>query len=38
MSPDRRREIKRHAREEGRAWLWGVVIAAALWAAARYLV
>lgn len=30
MSPDRKPGLNRHAREELRAWAWGVVIAALL--------
>lgn len=28
MSPERKRRLQRHAHEEVRAWIWGVVIAA----------
>lgn len=35
MTPEKKQQMRRHAREEGRAWLWGTVIAAGLYLVAR---
>lgn len=30
MSPERKKKVERHVREEARAWFWGAVIAVIL--------